>query len=439
MTVTGKEKRMDYRPKYHMTAKEGWINDPCGIYRDERKVWHLFYQFHPGTEPDGTGTWGHQISRDLLCWEERQPVLQPEFDYEKDGCWTGTALRFHGKILLYYSGNAEGRIPQQAVCLAESRDGIRFEKFGKNPLIAEITPEGHTEMRDPKVFLRNGKCYIVQGACRNGRAEVLLYESEDGYHWNYRGIFWTGNSFCGNMAECPGFFTLDETDYLILSCVGSGEHKNIAVSGRADWEKGTFVQKSLQELDLGSSFYAAQAAEIAPNEVFLIAWMSAWGKNHPEGEEGWAGMMTLPRQLYHKSGGRLCQKPVQADGRFWERTKEWKGPSGEKTGPLIRWKGSCGRFCLAAEAETGIRLEAVLFADSPGEKRFCFAKTEGVLRLEIYLDHCAVEIFADDGETVITEQIYGDSRACHVIDAKKALGSWQAHWDICRMPDGKGP
>ncbi|MCX6866745.1 MAG: hypothetical protein NTV46_11115, partial [Verrucomicrobia bacterium] len=64
-----------YRPLYHFTGVESWINDPNGpIYHDGK--YHLFYQFDPQV-PDGKGgwarsqrCWGHAVSCDLVHWKD---------------------------------------------------------------------------------------------------------------------------------------------------------------------------------------------------------------------------------------------------------------------------------------------------------------------------------------------------------------------------------
>ena len=64
-----------YRPIFHYSPQNNWMNDPNGLVYYNGK-YHMFYQYNPsGTQPNNM-SWGHAISSDLINWDEK-PVAIP--------------------------------------------------------------------------------------------------------------------------------------------------------------------------------------------------------------------------------------------------------------------------------------------------------------------------------------------------------------------------
>lgn len=313
----------EYRNKFHLMAPIGWINDPNGFiyFRGE---YHLFYQYNPYDSVWGPMYWGHAKSKDLMHWEYLPVALAPGDSYDRDGCFSGSAIEKDGKLYLLYTGhNVDGEKTRQVQCLAVSEDGVNFEKYSKNPVIEEKHLEGIAEcedFRDPKVFRKGNFFYTVVAAKTvDSRGQILLFQSKDLVEWKFYSVLLEGEKKQGIMWECPDLFHLDGKDVLIMSPIQMEEeglsYKNtsstVAFIGAVDWESGRFCTENYHEIDFGLDFYAPQTCENSVGERVMVAWMQMWNRRMPTNElgHGWAGSMTFPRRLSIVDN-QLCQRPA---------------------------------------------------------------------------------------------------------------------------------
>lgn len=318
------------RPAFHITGNVGWINDPNGFscYNNE---YHLFYQYHPYNNNWGPMHWGHAKTRDFVTWERLPAALAPDMEYDKDGCFSGSAVETpDGKHLLMYTGvyrviDTDGRLKDRQIQCMAIGDGVNYEKVPENPVLTGAdVPAGSSvvDFRDPKLWYdaEEKKYYCVVGnRPADGSGAILLYGSEDGIHWDFVTTLEACRNEYGRMWECPDFFGLDGEHVLFVSPqemkqmglefhVGNG---TVCLMGDYDKAAHKFDRKRVHAIDYGLDFYAPQTLEAPDGRRIMIAWMQNWATCHSQLEDvRWFGQMTLPRELSIRNG-RLYQVPVR--------------------------------------------------------------------------------------------------------------------------------
>lgn len=303
---------MDYseKLKLHYQPEKGWINDPNGLVHFNG-YYHIFYQHSPNYEVPGREAmhWGHAITKDFLTWEELPIALYPDKAYDSDGCWSGTAIVKDDTLYLFYSSvnTPDGETEKvQQVSVAYSTDGINFIKYEKNPILNTYPVDGSPDFRDPAVACIDGKYYLVMatGFVETKKARLVLYESENLFDWNYKGIMAEWDN--GQYAECPSFTKAADKYFLSCSVVGFDEHYFSIMLG--NFEKDVFKSEICGSVDKGPDQYAGQVFLDHKGRNILISWVSGW--NYAGYAKNNIGCMSIPREISVKNG-KICAYPVE--------------------------------------------------------------------------------------------------------------------------------
>lgn len=305
---------MDYsqKLKYHFKPKKGWINDPNGLVYFQG-FYHVFYQHAPDFEKPWAQPmhWGHARTKDFLNWEELPVALFPDKEYDRDGCWSGTAIVKDDVLYLFYASvrtaDDDPKKIVQTVSVASSVDGIHFEKYAGNPVIERYPPQGGPDFRDPAVCRIDGKYYCVMatGNPQSRAARLLLYRSEDLFHWEYLNIMseWEECVY----AECPSIMTAGNRCLLTASvCPFDKEHYFSVMYG--SFQDGKFTPEAVGEVDRGPDQYAGQVFQDPLGRNILIAWTPGW--SYAGYAEKDVGCLSAPREL-KLVDGKIYGYPVR--------------------------------------------------------------------------------------------------------------------------------
>ncbi len=440
------------RPLFHLTGGIGWINDPNGfsVYRGE---YHLFYQYNPYSTQWGTMHWGHCRTKDFITWERLPVALAPDMDYDRSGCFSGSAVELpDGRQLIMYTGvrrvrRADGVLEEhQTQCLAAG-DGIDYEKYEGNPVLtAADLPAGSSrfDFRDPKIWREEDGTYscVVGSRTADGSGAVLLFRSRDAFHWHYvQTLDWCRNEY-GRMWECPDFFPLDGKHLILASpqemaALGLEFHAGygtICLAGT--WDGKTFQRERVQSVDYGIDFYAPQTLLSLDGRRIMIAWMQNWTSTNCQPSNARIfGEMTLPRELAVRNG-RLIQNPVRElenyrcgrvvyedvlvtsetnmqgiHGRVLDMTvtvrpvgtvytwfKLHVARSGEYD-TTIRYKPEVSTVRVD-RSRCGIRYDVVHVRD------FMVRPRNGEIKMRVVMDRHSLELFINDGEQAASFILY---------------------------------
>jgi len=434
------------RGKFHVTGAIGWINDPNGfsVYKGE---YHLFFQYHPYKPVWGPMHWGHVKTRDFIRWERLPVALAPDMPYDKDGCFSGSAIELpDGRQLLMYTGVREERQedgtlkPYQTQCLAVG-DGVNYEKCEANPVLtAADLPKGGSEadFRDPKLWREADSYWAVVGnRPADGSGSILLFHSEDAFHWQYKGRVASNHCQYGMMWECPDYFRLDGKDVLFvspqeMSPMGLEFHAGngtVCMIGQANEDK-HLIRENVHAIDYGIDFYAPQTLLAPDGRRIMIAWMQNWdtARSQPSNARIW-GMMTLPRELRIRDG-RLIQQPVRELANYFGEKISYRnvplstetfltGVRGRTIDLTVSVRPANGsamyRWFKLNLAKDGEHVTSVKFKPDQGIVRvdrsrcgfrfdivhvreFPVYSKHGCIKLRAVLDRHSLELFVNDGE-----------------------------------------
>lgn len=446
-----------FRPQFHFSPVDNWMNDPNGMVYHEG-IYHLFFQHYPEDIVWGPMHWGHATSKDLIYWEHQAIKLFPD---ENGYIFSGSAVVDHKNssglgslekpplvaIFTYHDpkGEKEKRIDYQTQGIAFSLDnGKTWTKYKNNPVL--MNP-GIADFRDPKVFWHKATKKWIMALAVKDHAE--FYSSSDLISWSKLSEFGKNIGAHGGVWECPDLFPLkiEGTNIvkwiLIISINPGGPNGGSATQyfvGDFDGKTFTANHNDTKWMDYGSDNYAGVTYADAPDgKKILIGWMSNWNYAQKTPTKKWRSAMTLPRELsliVEDNGYWLRNKPTE---NFDKLSKNILHLDSVDLTTIYKFKD---KQIQQSEINLNIRLsqdlslkflndldEQLVFRIDPkrnqmaldrrksGKTEFSenfsdkihtlpFPFSEKNVDVRIIIDRSSVEIFVDDGKYVMTEQVF---------------------------------
>lgn len=454
-----------HRPQYHFSPAEKWMNDPNGMvfYNGE---YHLFYQFYPDSTVWGPMHWGHAVSTDLVTWEHLPIALYPDSlgyifsgsavvderntsGFGADGEPPLVAIFTHHNM----DGEKAGRADYQYQSIAYSNDkGRTWTKYSENPVVPN---PGIKDFRDPKVIWHEASNQWVMVLA--AQDQVMFFGSSDLKNWTKLSDFGKQQGTHAGVWECPDLFPLTageggKTKWVLLVSINPGGPNGGSATQYfvGDFDGKNFVldpgfakqvaNENAVWLDWGRDNYAGVTWSDIPKldgRRLFLGWMSNWDYATVVPTEKWRSAMTLPRELSLKNTGtgyRIFVNPAKEltgnRGRYSKmQTTRPKGKmslskdvkfsptqmeallefEGNLTVELSNGKGELYRIGYDAAANEFFsdrtksgRLD---FSDKFAAKVHTAPRTSKskTVSMRIFFDVASAELFADGGETVITD------------------------------------
>jgi fructan beta-fructosidase len=443
-----------YRPHYHFSPPQNWLNDPNGLVYFNGE-YHLFYQYHPDSDLWGPMHWGHAITRDLVNWQYLPIALYPD---ENGMIFSGSAVvdqnntsGFGKDALVAAFTHHKDDIQSQSVAYSNDA-GRTWTKYSANPVL--LAPNNISDFRDPKVFWygtpENGHWVM----CLAVHDRIQFYTSTDLIHWTMSGNFGPGYGSTAGVWETPELFELrvsdsNETRWVLAVGVQAGAPADGSGTQYfvGSFDGKTFISENPPETilwaDYGADFYAAQSWNNEPNgRHLLIAWMNNWGYAKLIPSNGTRGIFSLIREVSLKkteSGICLLHHPIPELQQLRGEHFNWEGEHVQPNANLLKDIHAhsleiIAEFKIKPEVDYfGFRVHVgtdeytsitysvkeqqllvdrkhsgiVDFNDSFANVHSApLSPIDDTVRLHIFVDCLSIEVFANDGLIIFTESVF---------------------------------
>lgn len=460
-----------YRPQFHFSPAKNWTNDPNGLVYFNGE-YHIFYQYNPFGNVWGHMSWGHAVSKDLISWKHL-PVAIPE---------EGNTMIFSGSCVVDKNNTTgfakkPGQIPMVAVYTGHvSLDTLNRDSVLQNQQLAYSVDNGRTwkkyegnpvldlkrrDFRDPKAFWYEKDKKWIMSVVFPQEHIVQFYSSPDLKHWTHLSDFGpegdtNGIWECSDLLRVPVKGKPGSYKWLLLNSVSTTMQYFIGEFDGKNFRSENTNHEILRP-DYGADFYAGITYNNLPANVLpvLIGWANNWtyARNIPT--DPWRSVMSIPRSLQvTKINGNwmLLEEPVAALKKYrlkqslqvkaikFSGKKQLNVQAQQLEMEIVMDPGrddSCGVRLAAGEGRYFTigyaEPSQTLYVDrsnsgdtsfNPEFKNWLLSTVKipednNKIRLHILFDKSIIEVFANDGQIVFTEQLFpGEKNNAIILTSK---------------------
>jgi len=426
-----------FRPLYHFTGVESWINDPNGpIYHDGK--YHLFYQFDPQV-PDAHGgwrrskrCWGHAVSDDLVHWADWPVAVWPDTQHDRGGVYSGNTFVHEGKIHGLYTGNVRGHGETYGMLAWSDDGGVTFKKT--MVMHNSQRPNAQSPVHWDAQVWKEGDvwCQLIGGAIE-GRKQgaAWLWKSKDLKNWTLQ------KNIAPSIRHGRGYW---ELPYLVPL---DGRHVLMVGAGNPYWI-GSYDAKTMEftpqtparAVDTGDyySFNPHMVDDKGPNGTqrrLMHGWATIRRPPKVERVPYWESAHSIPRVISIRDN-RLWQEPIpelrclRHDGQ--KISKLALAPDKPVQLPALRGdameivasfsRGSAKRCGLIVRAD-GQGVGTKVWADAgknfgiEGRANTHFLKQDDSVDLHVFVDRGILEVYCNG--VAVTHKCYAPSDRIEVF------------------------
>ena len=461
MVVAQESYDQPWRPQYHFTPARNFMNDPNGMvfYKGE---YHLFYQHNPEGQVWGHMSWGHAVSTDMVHWRHLPLAISEDPAYmiysgsavvdwkNSSGLCKSTDPKDPSCLIAIYAADYHQKREKTHIAYSNDR-GRTWTNYSGNPVI-DLDAE---DFRDPYVFWYEPQKKWVLVAVLADHRKAVFFSSPDLKTWKKMSEFGPARDSQGQW-ECPLLVELPiegtkETAWALVinrnpgaPAGGTGVRYLVGHFDGAVFTEKESAGKTLWA-DYGKDFYATNVFNDMPHgddRRIWMGWTSNWLYAKDEPTVLWRGAQSIPRTLALRNVGSnllMVQSPVKELEALRGKPFHLKDVSAEyATKKMARSNIGGETYEIEAElepgkiGEMGFRLrktagvgtlvsvvpatgslfvdltesgDVAFSRDFPGRFSTNLGNTTRV-KLHIFVDRSSVEVFANDGEKVMTDRIY---------------------------------